>query len=135
MAIVQKGNGWEEAGLTVVTGTAAEVSAIQVPPNASQMGLEIKNADDTSALDALIISYRITTGGEYNILADADANFTSPQLPITNVEISTGTAFTALPAEAYITMKIDVAGVETIQIKASTAGGAATTMDLNYSFN
>lgn len=114
--------------ITLAAGSDTTIKRIPIPPGATWLGVEIKNSHATSvAFDTFIITRRFHASGNWETIANAAGDFTSPQSPIIEASASPVT----LAQNALVYLRIQVEATESVRFQASGAA-AESTAELRY---
>lgn len=120
----------ETGNITAIVVAAAADSIIRtlkVPIGMRELLFDVTNTG-ANAFDQFEVQRRAHSSAAWVTLADTAGNFSSPDLPILEVQ---GAPVT-LAAAAVVNIRMEVAGTEGVRIVAS--GDGATTATFNYRF-
>jgi len=119
---------FKSTAIAVAAATDTTIATFEVPAGATHLFFEVKNTGGGAAFDTFIITRRAHPDGDWETIADAAGDFTTPQSPI--IEASGSPVTLADGVDEFVRMEVE--GMRTIRLQAS--GNAATTTAEVYAF-
>ncbi len=116
-----------DTAITVTAATNSVIREIDIILGASRLYFEVKNVHASVAFDEFTIQRRTMGSGAWETIANAAGDYSSPQVPILEVQ---GAPVT-LAAAATVFIRMDVEATDAVRILAS-GNAAESTADLFY---
>ena len=111
----------KSTAIAVVAGAAEDIISFVIPGSAELMFVQIKNSHGATAFDAFNILRRAHVDGDWETIANAAGDYTTPQSPI--IEASDSPVTLASAASVYL--RIEVKGMNAFKFQASGNAGAS----------
>lgn len=111
----------ESTAIVVVAGAAEDIITFIIPAGCTHMFCQIKNTHGATAFDEFNILRRAHASGEWETIANAAGDYTTPQSPL--IECSASPVTLASAASVYIRMEVE--GMEAVKFQASGSAGAS----------
>lgn len=116
-----------ESATTLSAAADNDILIVTIPRGATRLFFEIKNVGPGPSFDAFTIQRRPHGSADWETLASVAGDYSSPQLPI--LEVQGAPVTLANGAAAFIRM--DVEGTDAVRL-AGSAAPALATYDLHY---
>ncbi len=116
-----------DTAITVAAASNSVIREIDIILGASTLFFQVKNVHASVAFDEFVIQRRTLAAGAWETIANAAGDYSSPQVPILEVQ---GAPVT-LAAAASVFIRMDVEATDAVRILAS-GNAAASTADLFY---